>query len=532
MARATENARSYLIPAPTGGWNTRDPWYAMPKSDATVLDNMIPDSSYCRSFGGQLEYADIGSGVVHTLATLVVSDGTEYLVGINSAAVVNATAGGAGSGITGAATVTSGVPWQWVTFRNILFMVNGTDQPLSWTGTGNVTATAWTGPTIANLINVAAYKRRLYFVEKNTAKMWYTEAVDNVSGALVSFDVQSLLTKGGLVLYAGPTSRSTSQTPNEELFTIVSDQGEVLVYSGDNPKSGTWNIVAHYYMGRAIGRRCCFHVGGDLNIISYDGLVPMSQLLSGIDPTNDYQTVSGKIRPSFIRSANSYASNRSWCGVFFPSGPYVLVNIPLVDFSAGVHQYLMNTTTKAWCRITGAQAAAWATFKPSGSTLGIFFGSAEADGKIYRADLAEYLGRTSTGGGEIAVDIQHAFSPLEDNNNDKIVDFVQPYIDIKNFDTAPTTSTTLMYVGISADYNILAVYPNLTAVNLTGTKWLTSDQGGVNNKPIADFSISGSVLGLRINGNAAWNGAAGSKLGVQFRYYTTRVFYHEGSQLA
>lgn len=527
MAQPTENARSYTLPAPVGGWNTRDPLVSMPETDAIVMDNVIPQSAYCRARGGFLEHADVGSSTVHTLAVYTNNSATEFLIAVCGTDIYNATTAAAPSSIKGAATITSNVPWQFVNFRNKIFLVNGTDQPLEWAGTGNVAATAWTGSglTITNLINVSVYKRRLYFVEKNTKNVWYTEAVDNTSGPLLPFSLNSLFTLGGELLYAGPTSTSSSRDVSAELMVFVSSQGEVVVYAGDNPLSTTWEIVGHYYLGRALGSRCGFLVGGDLHLITYDGVVPLSQLLAGVDITNDYQTLSGKVKPSFIDAATKYADNSIWMGHHFASGPYAVVNVPIQDYG-NAYQFVFNTVTKAWCRWTNLNAHSWASIKISGVAV-LLFGS-NTGGKIYRVDDQTTL-QYDDDGAPVPIDVQHAYSYLGTPQRDKIIQYIQPLFFLSQNHIQSAGEGFNM--GPLFDYDEISSTSSLPLYNLT-----VADQAfpseGVNTRPILDSLGSGDHVSIRYASNLRNDATGFADKGLRFRHYATKVYFTVGSEIA
>jgi hypothetical protein len=481
----------------------------MPENDAIILDNVFPYTNYCRSFGGSINYAGVAvtsGGNMHTLAALPLLTGTEKLLAISDTFINDITSGGAGTSIKGAVTVTLNVPWQYTVFRNKLFLVNGTDQPIEWSGTGNVAATAWTGPTITNLINVSAYKRRLYFVEKNTAKIWYAQSVDNVSGALVSFDVQSLLTKGGYVMYAGATSQGPSSTPNDELFVIASDQGEILIYAGDNPLSGSWNLVGHYYIGKVLGRRCGFSVGGDLHLLTTDGPVPVSSLLGGVAIDNDYTATAGKIAPTFRERARDYGTNRNWSGIYNPLGPYILINVPTADFGSS-ECFVQNTITKAWCRKTWDTGQSYTMFNHPTYGLGLYCGL-DAGGLVDRIDVSTILSG-------YLVEIQHSFSFLGNPRTDKILNFIQPYLSLTS-DAAPNSYQ--IKTGIVADFemnNSDQLYPNNFADGPSAAPKF--------HRPILDRPANGKSFSLRIQATA---------IAALFKYYSSFLYFNEGSEIA
>ena len=70
------------VPAPVGGWNTRDSLAAMPAVDAIKLDNLYPTTVDVEIRGGQEDYAHTITGVVETLATYTGLDGVEQFFAV------------------------------------------------------------------------------------------------------------------------------------------------------------------------------------------------------------------------------------------------------------------------------------------------------------------------------------------------------------------------------------------------------------------------------------------------------------------
>lgn len=386
----------YFIPAPTGGWNKRDPLVNMPEEDAHDILNVFPDTESCRIKGGYAEIADVGSDTINTLAVLADTTSEKLMCIAGGAAVAaggavfDITAGGAGTNInpvTGGAdyadtyAITAEVPWQFTTFKNILVMVNGTDQPFTWTGSGAIAAATWTGTTLANLINVSSYKSRLYFVQKNSTVMWYPSAVDQTPTgaiALTSFDFGYVFTMGGTLVFTGSTTKQSGYV-DQELFVAVSSKGEVVVYQGSYPGDASWSIFGRYFIATPLAYRTGFYVGSDLHLITWQGIIPMSSLLANIDVNNEYITVSGKVGRAFTEAAAQTTSTTAkyWAGVDYPKGRYVLVN---VVYGSSVYQFIMNRITKAWTRFDDL-AYAWAVWNND-----IYY--ATTSGKVRKADLS------------------------------------------------------------------------------------------------------------------------------------------------
>ena len=81
--------------------------------------------------------------------------------------------------------------WQYTQYKSRLFMVNGVDNPQSYDG-ASLTDNPFTsddGLDTKTLINVMLYKNRLFFIERDSLRFWYTELAGNIAGNLKSFDL-------------------------------------------------------------------------------------------------------------------------------------------------------------------------------------------------------------------------------------------------------------------------------------------------------------------------------------------------------
>lgn len=505
MGNLSPRSQAYLMPPPIGGLNLRDPFYSMPETDAIQLDNIVPEQSYCRQIGGLEQFIDFGAtAVCQTLMTLQNVDGTEKVLAVKIVGgtfdIVEISTGTAIS-VKGAATVTSGV-WQHVVFRNRLFFVNGANQALDWIPGGNVNVTGFTGSFPTNTaINVSAYKSRLYYVQYQSGKIHYG-GVDAIAGDTVEFNVTSLLTKGGYVLFAGPTSRFGYDN-NDEVFVIYSSQGEVLVYQGDYPNSSTWALIGHYYIsppGSIIYPfRCGFYVGTDLHLLTWDGPIPMSSLMSGADTNNEYTTIAGKVRARFLERSITYSGQQIWQGIYYPAAHYTLINIPLNTNTS--EQYGYNTITKAWFRLTGFNIDAWTIF---GNILYV----STSLGKVYKFDRL-YQGTT------INWEIRQAYSFLGAPKNEKEVGLVQPYISLQKGSGGAGTQA----VGFAVDYD----FEQDSGGTPQNTDLLIDSASAKFNKPFLDARGSARAFSLHMKG---------AHTSIDLRMFATWLYSKIGGEVA
>lgn len=363
------------IPAPIGGWNARDSLANMAPTDAVVLTNMFPGVSSVNIRGGYSQHATGMSGQIQSLMVYSGGATNEMFAAVATAnKIYDVTINGA----VGAAVVSGLANAQWE-YANIttaggsyLMAVNGADTPLLYDGSSWGTASI-SGVTSSNLSNILLFKNRLWFIEKNTLKAWYLPT-QSISGAAQMFDLRSVCKQGGYLVAMGAWTVDAGYGVDDNLVFITSN-GEVLVYRGTDPaSSATWAAAGVWQLGAPIGKRCMLKYGGDILILTYDGLFPLAQALqsSRLDPR---VALSDKIQGAIAEATKNYASTFGWQIVYYPKENAVFVNVPV---SIGQQeQWPMNTITTAWCNFTGWAANCWALFNDD-----VYFGG---DGVVCHA---------------------------------------------------------------------------------------------------------------------------------------------------
>jgi hypothetical protein len=359
----TTKVKSY--PGPVGGWNGRDPLAAMKPHEAIVLNNWFPKTSYVEIRGGWASHA---TGMTNNGKTLMVYNamtGTNSMFCSTSSGIYNVSSPGA----VGASVLarTNG-KHQWVMFgdgtSNWLIAPNGVDAPAyydgtSWTAVTGATSPALTGITTTDLISVTVYKGRLFFIQKNSLSAWYLPA-GVAGGALTELDLSAECKRGGFLMAMAVWTRDAGDG-QDDVAIFITSEGEALVYQGNNPASATaWGKIGAFFIGKPIGRRCVTQYGGDLLILTQNGVFPMSAALQ--TASIDYKfALSFKIEKAFTDAARSYSGNFGWEATIFPAQSALIVNVPISE--DGEHeQYVMNTTTKAWCKFVEWDAEAFAVF--------------------------------------------------------------------------------------------------------------------------------------------------------------------------
>ncbi len=358
-------SRSMSYTSPVGGWNARDALAAMKPTDAVILDNWFPQTSYVEVRGGYATHATGTTGNIKTLAVYNALDGVNEMFAYTASGIYDVSAAGA----VGASKLsrTNG-KHQYVNFgdgtSNWLIAVNGVDKPAyydgtTWTAVDGASTPALTGVTTTTLVNVFVSKGRLYFIQKDSLSFWYLSA-GAAGGALTEFDLSSVCKKGGF-LVAGATWTIDAGDGSDDRVVFITSQGEAIIYSGTNPSSAaSWSLVGIYELGNPIGYRCFQKYGGDLTVLTQNGLFPLSAAVQSA--AIDYKlALSFKIERAFNDAARDYKYIWGWETNVFADRSAMLVNIPQAEDGDHV-QFVMNTITKSWCRFTGWNAETFAIF--------------------------------------------------------------------------------------------------------------------------------------------------------------------------
>lgn len=390
-----EQGLSRTIPAPYGGLNLRDDITALRINEARVLVNWRPTSGQLALRPGKTEHADdMGSGEVKTLAAYV-GFSSQKLIAAAGGAIYDCTSEGSATQIDDGFAEDR---WQTALYNNRLFLVNGTDAPQDYNGT-SLNATSWSGSglTIANLVNVALVRNRLWFCENGSADVWYG-GIGSVTGTLTKFQL-SQIAGGGYCMAVASWSRDGGDGA-DDLTVFVMSTGEIIVYQGDPASS--FSLIGKYRTSEPVGRQCAFQVGGELVIITKLGLVPVSAAVGGVALDPAALNPWGKVAPGITQDATLHGGNAGWHGVMHEGE--VFVNVPQ---TTGVlsKQWVMDLRTGAWTQYTSWNASSFASF---GGDL--YFG-AQTGGKVFKAtgpsDDGEDIVAVANGAFTFATQAQH-----------------------------------------------------------------------------------------------------------------------------
>ena len=444
----------YTMSPPYGGLDLVSPIDNMDPIFALELINIFPGASAPELRKGYTSFATLSGGnAVNTLRAMPKANGTTDLLAISGTKIFRIIADGTVSDVTGSTALTSSNCSTEI-FSQRMYICNGVDTVQVFNGTTNTTAdSTFTGVTLANLINVSSYKKRLYFVEKGTLKFWYGNTASTGGSALTGEDLDTVFTNGGFLLFAGSYTNQTAAT-SQDLFFVCSSEGEVIFYSGSYPGDSAWQIVARYYIGNPLGYNAFVRVNQDVWIITAQGIVPVSALFQ-TDPQQAVNTVSAKINPLISEAAKNNPFTYRWQGAFYATGRRVYITVPLSD-------------TETFFLVWSIDSKGWTKFeqRAAGDAISI----AIAEGLPYYGSTTGVIYRAETGlnddGQPIQFQVRGAFSFYGSRGNYKAFKDIRPLM--------RTQKGVSFNLGLDTDFRRRLTLETITTSTGSFTAWGTT----------------------------------------------------------
>ena len=326
---------------------------------------------------------------------------------------------------------------------------------------GTYTITGITGVNSNTFSNVNLFKNRLYFCQNNSLSFWYLD-VEAISGPATDFALGAFYRNGGYLQAMGTWTLDAGYGV-DDFAVYVTSMGEILVYKGFDPSDpNNWAMVGLWQMGQTFSRRCFFKWGGDLLLLTQDGLLPLTASLqsSRLDPRIN---LTDKIYYAVSLAASAYSNNFGWQINYLAESNMLILSIPT---DLGMEQYVMNTINKSWARFTGIEAYC---FTVSGDQ-DMHFGG---DGFV-----GLFFNSNSDNGANIVANCQQAYNYFDSRGQLKRFTLIRPIFQTNN--GFPT-----VLCGISTDFdtipltNQIAFNPSATNIGVWDTGlWDQSNWGG------------------------------------------------------
>lgn len=408
--------RLQTFPAPIGGWirnqNLATPGARRPDgtkvSGAFVLENWFPTATGIRMRRGSSVFGTVSDGAEDVVSLFTYINGNNQKLFAATATGIynsfqpqdllvddsgNSLISDLGDAISSIGTnstpivagLTSGA---WITAQTanasgdvFLRAVNGSDTPLIYDGTTWSTSPAITGVDPTTLSYVWAFKRRTWFIQKDSLDAWYLD-VDAIGGAATKFPLAGIFTRGGSLIFGSGWSLESTGGGLSEQQIFVTSEGEIAVYQGDDPSTAaTWSLVGVYRTGKPLGPKAHIRAGGDVIIATDIGFLPVSASI-----TRDYAALSPAAISYNIEAAwNEFVASRSFAGwscEVWATEQMVAIALP-TEAGSTPTVLVANARTGAWAPYTGWNALCLQTFNGR-----LFFGSVQ--GAIVEAEVTGF----------------------------------------------------------------------------------------------------------------------------------------------
>jgi len=454
------------IPAPTGGWDAQSAIARMPVQNALILDNWIPRPGFVELRRGYVAQVTGTPGAVETLMAYRGAASGDTLFAASGGKLYDVTAQGAplGSPVFSGATSNR---WNSTAFANAagnwLLACNGSDAPIGYNAGAwaALPALTYAGSPALNpnlLFNVFAHKGRLYFLELGSLRVW-NPAAGTVGGACTLLDLSSIFSKGGRLICGGSWSYQFGISA-DDFAVFMTDQGQVAIYQGADPTSASnFSLIGVYDLGAPLGPKAMLKYGGDLAIVTTDGIVPLSQAMRLDRAQQNQAAMTSMIMNAFSAAVRAYGGNYGWQGILYPGaspsslddssgGSLAIFNVPVTSLSTSV-QFVQNLLTGAWCRFLNINAFCWEI-----ANGGVYFGGAAG---VYQWDRG-----SSDNGVPIVGDVKGAFTDFGRPGQQKQFTMIRPLlntvaevrpaleIDVDYQESEPTAVPTVVQQGGAA----------------------------------------------------------------------------------
>lgn len=353
--RSTSSAPTQLktktLAAPNGGLVLSEPFANQSENSCIVLNNMFPTVRGVRVRAGSETFATIGN-VVESLFTYQVGSVNRFF----------AAGGGNVYDVTNPSTPTT-IPTPVITGQtgneyssvlfgtaggSFLYIVNGLDTAQFYDGTTWANSTI-TGVDTADLIHTFSYRNRLYFIEKESMSFWYlpTRAIN---GAALEFSLSSVFKRGGSLLFGATWSQDAGDGLDDKLV-IVSTKGEVAIYEGSDPSDvNDFRLVGVYNITPPLGKNAYTNAGGDLVIMTQNGMVPITEAIRKEASVLSLTAVSRPIEPLWKQEVE--LRTLPWQIAEIPKLNLGVVSLPTTgDLPAKC--FVINLQTSRWSVYTG-----------------------------------------------------------------------------------------------------------------------------------------------------------------------------------
>lgn len=357
---------------------------------------------------------------------------------------------------------------------------------------GGGTQISGVDPTTFRYVHI--FKNRVCFTAADSQTMYYL-AAGTLYGAATAFPLGAQFKSGGDLVGLWSWTFDGGAGIDDALVAI-SRGGDVAVYLGSDVSSAnTFAIKGIWRVGGVpAGREIAHSVGGDLWILTRNGIRSAAELIAGFPDSTKWPTA--KIANTFNQLMLTRATLKRWKMRIHPEENALILMVPEADNSADATQWAMSLANRSWTPYRDLPI-----YSAEVHAGKFYFGTTDGrvcihDGTIDAVTLAD----TSVYS-QIEWSLLTSYQSLG-SPNVKQVQMVRP--ELLSQTASPTVETTVKY-----DYDLIEpATPSVVASSSSGVwdsgLWDTAIWGGDYN---AETSVRGAVgmgrkVAIAIRGNA------------------------------
>jgi hypothetical protein len=363
-----KNGAVHLDP-PFGGINASTPMAQIPPQDCIYSYNLFPSRYGMRCRPGYAKWCPpvpLGNGIKTIIpcnASLrggsqdrlfaVTNDGVYEITTAQAAPIkrYDFTNKGVDAGWCSWHNFTNTAGAQYILICDILNGYFTYDVTANTFAVGNVNTTP-ASVTAADMAFVAIWKNRVWLIARDSTRAYYMATVGTISGAMTAFDFGAKFKYGGFLkgIY---NWTSDGGAGIDDHLVAVSSQGDVVVYTGWDPTTasgeGAFQLRGVWYLGNTPrGRRFVLEEGGDLLMLTAEGVLSLSQLTSGLAVEDErvfYKTqkINTLLRASFRQRENEFGYELTTISRY----SMVMLSTPKLVGERNI-QWMYSYDTKGW----------------------------------------------------------------------------------------------------------------------------------------------------------------------------------------
>jgi hypothetical protein len=373
--------QSRTVVAPLRGWYVGSPLASAPEQTAVLLENAFPEIDSVRARGGSVPFATgMPNAPVTTLMPYRAAGAYKMFASCNGNIYDVSGPGAVGAALVTGLNATAKFSYVQMsaTGQQTLMAANGVDPVQLYNGTTWGTTPAITGLTGNPLNYLWIFQSNVWGIQAGSLNAWYLPG-SAIGGAITIYPMSPLFKRGGQLI-AGGTWSIQSSGGLQFANVFVTDQGEVAIFSGTTPAL-SWTLQGVYQISPPLGPRCLLQTGGDLAIMTTDGITAISKVQTTDQIALQNTSVTIAIQPAWQAAVQARTGLAGWQILEWPLKTMVVVNMPQASSNVNT-QFIGNGRTGAWCRYVGWDAQC---FEVGGSNLdGLFYGT--SDGRVMQAE--------------------------------------------------------------------------------------------------------------------------------------------------